>query len=366
MTKARAEGGTELDAFDTYLVDQYKKQGAVETGRAGWNPDYATAEIIDALGQKEPDFVSMNIGGYFPERKFSEILGPRPQEALPRKTHTPTGKEVQMPKSLKQGGYFDEDNKKRIFELVDKGLERGGDKWYHLGGVLDAFVDHQGVDEGLRNFDEFMNFSSALSPRSKVAQELKRASVLRYMKKRGQDVSDITKIDWPKGYGHLANKTAHAPAVKRIEETGAIGSGVEQPKISSYAENRMGNYQPMTIDSHNNKILTGREGSPSANEYPFLERGQTEWAEELGLDPAEYQSALWVGADDITGVADSRNMTAAINQRIAKTAEETGLSEEEVAKKFMDADIILRMLMGGVGTGAVAGGMMMNNEPEMQ
>ena len=257
MTKARGEGAKDLDAFDTYLVDQYKKQGAVEKSRSSWNEDYATQEIIDALGEQQPDFVGMNIGGVFPEYKHSKILGPRAQEGLPRRLETPTGKPVKEPKNV--AGYFEPDNKKRIFDLVEQGMERDGHKWYHLGGVLDAFIDHQGVDEGLRSFDEFMAYSSAVSPRSNVATEIKRASVLRYMKKRGESIKDISGKTFPKGYGHMATKTAHRPSVNRIEETGVIGTGIDQPKITSYDQNKKLNYQPLTADGHNMEILTGQK-----------------------------------------------------------------------------------------------------------
>ena len=76
MTKARAEGGKNLDAFnlgkgtgDTGLVRGYKNTGAVETDRSDFNPDWSTPEVIDALGAKAPDYVSMDVGGVFPEYK---------------------------------------------------------------------------------------------------------------------------------------------------------------------------------------------------------------------------------------------------------------------------------------------------------
>jgi hypothetical protein len=76
----------------------------------------------------------------------------------------------------------------------------------------------------------------------------------------------------------------------------------------------------------------------------------------MGLDPAEFQAALWVGADDITGVADSRNLTAAMNQRIANTAKEQDLTEEEAMRQFIQGKILLNQLVpGAVGAGGVMG-----------
>ena len=359
MTKARADGAKNLEAFDTYLVDQYKKSGAVETERHGWDPQYATEEIAEALGEDSPDFVEMDIGGVFPERKHSELVGPAPQASFLRKRMTPGGKEIQRPKSL--DAVITPENKERIMGLVQKGIERGGDKWYHTGGIKDAFIEQLGPEEGTRRFDMFMDYGAALSPRSKVEQQLKRASVMMKRELEGEDVSTLSHEMFPEGYGHMATQTAQKPAMERLAATGAVGDPTEQPKIASYAANQKGNYAPLTADTHNFEILSGMKRSPSANEYAFIEDWQREIAHEMDLDPAEFQAALWVGADEITGVADSRNLTAAMNQRIAATAEKHGISEEEALEKFIEGEVLLNMLMG-TGAGGAAGSMFYGND----
>lgn len=299
----------------------------------------------------------------FPERKYSETLGPGPQTDLARKTHTPTGRPIAQPESLNE--MFSDENIERIKGLVQKGMEKGGHKWYWTGGILDAFVEHLGPEEGLRRFNRFMELGAAVSPRSNVATELKRASVLMNRELEGLPIAPLTPDMFPEGYGHMATRTAHSPAIERLVETGSVGDPAVQPKIPSYAENKKGNYLPVTADTHNYQIWSGQKKSPSVNEYPFLEAKQKELAAEMGLDPAEFQSALWVGAGDITGVEDTRNLTAALNQRIAKSAEEYGISEAEATKRFVTQGMILRALMGGVGTGALASGMISEEEPEM-
>ena len=127
------------------------------------------------------------------------------------------------------------------------------------------------------------------------------------------------------------------------------GDPVKQPKIATYPENLKGNYAPLTADTHHNQLVTGRKDkSPSAAEYPYLEKRGFVIAESLGLQPAEYQAALWVGGKDITGVADARNMTSAMNQRIAKTAEVLDLPEQEVLVRFMNGDTKLYGIMLGL------------------
>jgi len=89
--------------------------------------------------------------------------------------------------------------------------------------------------------------------------------------------------------------------------------------------------------------------SPTTVQYPFLESRQQKLAADIGLDPAEWQSALWVGGGDITGVRDTRNLPAAFNKAIARTAVDLDLPEQEVLIKFMQGDVILRSVVLGIG-----------------
>ena len=76
----------------------------------------------------------------------------------------------------------------------------------------------------------------------------------------------------------------------------------------------------------------------------------------MGLDPAEWQSALWVGAGDITGVDDVRNFPDAMNVRIAKTAEVLDIPEAEAFVRFMTGDTQLYSVMAAlIGAGVLAG-----------
>lgn len=59
---AVAAGGTKLDAFDGYLVNEYKKAGFVEVGRAPWNDEYKPdGWDYDTMGR--PDVVYMEYRG---------------------------------------------------------------------------------------------------------------------------------------------------------------------------------------------------------------------------------------------------------------------------------------------------------------
>lgn len=372
MTKARAEGAKTLDAFDTFLVKNYLKTGAEETGRFPWNPEYATPEIIRGLGDKRPDYVSMKVGGQIKEQKFPTLIDPREQAALPRYRTTPTGRDVAEPSWIPE--LFRPENVDRLVETFKSGRQRGGDRWYWLGGLLDEFIKEMGPATGLQRFERFMDLGASVSPKSNVMQEIKRASVLYKRELEGLPITPLAADMFPPGYGHLATSTAHAPGVERLVNEGVVGDpAVGQMKVSSYAENKKGNYQPMTIDGHNFSILTydpetGRmmNRSPSKTEYPFLESRQGDVARMLGVDPAEFQSGLWVGADNITGVHNSQNYTEAMNMSIARVAEDLDIPEAEAKIRFLNGDTVLRALVPvGVG-GVIAGGVMERKKDRLQ
>ena len=62
---AKQNGGTKLDAFDTYLPDFYKKHGFEETGRDIWNEQYKPngwdKEFYKKYNNGEPDVVYMEL-----------------------------------------------------------------------------------------------------------------------------------------------------------------------------------------------------------------------------------------------------------------------------------------------------------------
>jgi hypothetical protein len=70
----------------------------------------------------------------------------------------------------------------------------------------------------------------------------------------------------------------------------------------------------------------------------------------MGIDPAEFQSALWVGGKDITKVRDARNLPAVINRSIARVAEDLDMPEQEVLIKFINGDVVLKGIVLGIAT----------------
>ena len=255
------------------------------------------------------------------------------------------------------------ENRARILELVQRGREVGGDRWYWTEGLRNKFHEVLGPEEGETAFKRFMDLNAATSPRSTVEAEIKRAGIL-YQNDRAGNLRPLAKEEWPKGTGHLANET-QMHAIRRMAEEGSLGSPDQQMKITAYADNLAGNLDPVTVDTHNWQIWSGQKKSPTDNEYRAMEKLQAEMAAELGMSPAEFQSALWVGGAELTGVADPRNFTAQLNERVANTARTLGKTEDEALAGFIRGDNRLyQMATPVVGAGVLGAGALAAPEAE--
>lgn len=355
-----------IDKRNLYRLSEGLQQEAIAQRFAD-----GTGEIVgpnaEAWGAFNPDeFRPINYRGVFEERKASE-LAPTEQAALERRTPAQiaaeekaiaAGKEPRQAKTPPIMSEIDTpENRARIMGLVEQGRAKGADAWYHSGGIKDKFIEVLGPEQGPAAFDEFMALKAATSPRSTVDQNLRRASVP-YQSSRQGGRLDLSADEFPEGTGHMAHTTAHLPALRRLQETGRLGDPWQQQKITSYFENLRGNYTPVTSDTHNFQIWTGHNRSPTQAQYKAIERMQQEMAAELGMDPAEFQSALWAGAGDITGVANVQNITPAMNERVANTARNLGVSEDEAARRFIRGDTRLYSQAGlpaaGIGAGILA------------
>ena len=264
----------------------------------------------------------------------------RPQFRLPR-YEPPRG----MPKSLSDSNVLGQANADRLKGLVETGWERGGGDWYHTGELYNEFVQELGPELGRERFDRYMDLVAATSPRSRVDANIKRASYLYGRDVAGENISGLTNADFPKGYGHLAHKTQDH--LLRDLEGGAHFESLDRPKVSSFAENLKGNLEPMTIDTHNRQAVFLDKGgkSPTATEYMYLEDFQRRLADELGIAPGEWQSALWVGADEITGVADSRAFMDVFEDAVRRTAARDGKTERQVMRDFIEGKAPLASIL---------------------
>ena len=109
------------------------------------------------------------------------------------------------------------------------------------------------------------------------------------------------------------------------------------------------------------KMPTAWADTPKANEYAAYEDMANRVAETYGMTPAQFQASLWMGAGDMTGLADESQGTFMnlFRRSLDKRAEERGLSREEMLLDFLYNKSPLAI--GGAG---VLGGLQMQNQQD--
>jgi hypothetical protein len=247
-------------------------------------------------------------------------------------------------------------NKKRIAKALEDGIEKGGLAWYNLRPLMDEYIAKFGDKEGVKRFKQFTDLVAATSPRSNVKANIKRASMMQKLLADGVDVSKVLNTTeagagarMPPGYGHLAHKNHRGILGDALSEKGIQGKPLGRPKVSSFTENLRGNLEPVTVDTHNKKLLTLPYNLPETvakTEYGFLEGMNKDMAKRHGIAPAQAQSATWVGGSNITGVDDARPFMELMDERVGATAKELGISEKKALDMFLGGKTAL------YGTGA--------------
>jgi hypothetical protein len=260
-----------------------------------------------------------------------------PQANLPRVV-PPEG----VPQSTQN--LADPKNLARVNEAVRAGEAIGGREWYNAEPLREQFVSELGEAEGNRSFRQYMDMVAANSPRTKVPENIRNASYYYGQIQRGDP---IPKQYFSKGYWRIDPAT-QAPSpygvmpihVQNMENAVRGDLPVLQnPKPSSFVENLAGNQQPVTIDTHNMRMLTrGRADQPNPNEYGFLEQLQQQEAAKMGMTPAQYQASMWIGGGKETGLGSPTDpFLRVFEDRVARTAERRGQSKAQVLRDFIRA-----------------------------
>jgi hypothetical protein len=248
----------------------------------------------------------------------------------------------------------------RLTQYALRGEELGGRGWYNLDPLRQEFVTRLGPDEGTAQFNRYTDFLAATSPRSRVAENIRRASYFRNLEQQGQPFAGLKNADLAKGYGHLAHETQNA-LIADLADGGSF-VGLNRPKVSSFAENLRGNQAPMTIDTHNFAAVRGDFGmkkSPSKTQYRYLEEFQADIARTLDMTPAQFQASVWMGAD--TGVADARPFMQVFDGVLARTAQRDKKTKREALNDFIDGKTPLYSMAGGPEL--VAGSLLDTRQP---
>jgi hypothetical protein len=261
-----------------------------------------------------------------------------------------------------------------VMAAVRRGMERDAHNWFNAEPLRLEFVKEFGEEEGTKRFRLYIAHVAASSPQSKVGENIRNASYYYARNVSGE----LLPLKNPSPYGHLKQKL-HRSNDEKVR-SGVGFDPTQAPKQSSYEANLLGNWVPVTVDTHAFRLLAmlaqdpkflvtsykaskhaplrnikeeyeqGKitmdellkqpaywQSRPRRNEYAELERFYQDIAGELGLSPAQVQAAAWVGGAELTGLAShARNsFMGFLKDRIALTAAKRGMSENEVLKRMM-------------------------------
>ena len=292
--------------------------------------------------------------------------------------------------------------------------------FYNTGPIVDKAVElgytQEQAFEALRKFA--LNYA-ATSPRTKTEENLRSASLASVKQERGIDIGTIigpgSEGINEKGYPMIINPGGlHR---KLLDDVMASGISFDtNPKPATFAENVAGNLSGVTVDTHairavfdaiNElepgsvplKFIGGKtaaktkeyqdmyqkdpstfdaatmvadtlgsqkiDGKDVQTEYAVFSDIYKQVAEKLGVKPAEAQSLSWFANGDKTGLAsEPKTIVELIDDRVDVTSQLTGMSKDEVFKKFFKGSIPLLSVGGGLTLLETGSSMSDDKEPQ--
>ena len=267
------------------------------------------------------------------------------------------------------------DVRQQMLDTIQRGQQMGGADWYNADPLRQAFIDELGK-QGDPRFQQYMNLVAATSPRSDVGTNVRNASYYYNRLVNGEPMPDVGTPN-PQPYGHMAQRL-HQQNAQTV--AGGGWDPLQNPKPASFAQDLMGNQQPVAVDTHafrlpgilsqdprfletayqsskdapkqniQQMVLSGQmsmedalkqpaywQAQPKANEYGAMENYYQGLASDAGLSPAQAQAAAWVGGGQQTGLASdaSKPFIGFVEDRANKTADVRGLSPAEALSQFI-------------------------------
>jgi hypothetical protein len=309
----------------------------------------------------------------------------------------------------------DQELRGKLRFIAEEGLKVGGAYWYNADPLRQAFMSELGPAEGDKQFKRYMTIVGAVSAGSNVAQNIRTGSYYLNRERAGfpvrgeQDARGRWKpMDLENPYGHKM-QDAQFNAYRDIEG-GVPLSSTERPKRASFDENLGGNQEAFTIDKHNMRIIGMLKGTPDwmmgtvkadaeypdlgikkgdsvnwkqkfldgdismermmtipsawvdvpkKNHYGALEAMQKDIAREMGVSPAQFQAALWVGGGRITGLRSlPTSFLGAFETRLQRTAQARGNTPLEALREFIRGGrpLLTPLAVAGAGSAFAIGG----------
>lgn len=333
----------------------------------------------------------------------------REQKPLPRKV-TP----VQSPRV--QDLLKNPKVRERIMEAARAG-ESVSD-WYDTTALEKMFHAEFGPEEGAKRFSDFIGFVAGTSTGNKIGPNIRTGSNY-YAQKYGggRDIATdpfVRGIDVQKRTGGTAEAPEYGPKyedvptayevppplygsdkqqthMKNVNEFAGVGEydPYENPKITAFYENLMGNWEPTTIDKHAVRLGAMASNDPrwltpeaaklfeqqigaglpqeailaemqkkatnwtdvpmtDKGEYDALEQYWNGIAQEMGISPAQLQAQAWVGGGAQTGLGSPGiTFMDAFRDRVRRTSIKHNIPPDQVIKLMLHGKMTLAELEGG-------------------
>jgi hypothetical protein len=278
-----------------------------------------------------------------------------PQFDLPRAPPPPKG----IPERVQ--AVADPANLARVNAAVQRGVELGGPEWYGTQPLRDRFIGELGEAEGPAAYQRYLDYVAATSNASKVPENIRNASYYYTLERQGLPPPELVPSPTspgnvtlaeplPSPYGHFA-QISHARNVRDVLSEGGWNV-LQNPKPPSFVQNLAGNWQPLTIDRHNVRLLGLTGDVPPAGTYGYLEDLQRGEAARMGLAPAQYQASSWLGAGQETGLASPvEPFLQTVENRIRLTAKARGETPEVTLGRWIRGEApLLSIPAAAVGT----------------
>ena len=282
---------------------------------------------------------------------------------------------------------------KKIIPFKGKNIQY----FYNTSPIIQKAVE-LGIpkETALEQFKKFATNYAVTSPRTRTDQNLRNATLIEAKQKLNVNIDELIGPGG-KGVNELGYPMMINPGgihKKLIDVSRAEGLSFDtNPKPATFAENVTGNLEGVTVDTHAiravidvmNELEPGSvpiewiggktadltkkhremyKKDPKSLDVSIMVadtlksqalnkvKKQTEYAvfsdlykkvaEKAGVKPAEAQSLSWFANGDRTGLeSDPKTIVELLDDRIDVTSQLTGMSKEEIFKKFMQGSIPL-------------------------
>lgn len=243
-------------------------------------------------------------------------------------------------------------------------IAQGGEQnqgWYNLQQLRDDFRAVYGPTEGDERFRLWTLANASTSMTNPIESNIRTASHYLNRALRGEPLPQVVKVMDPKTgkatqtlAGDLPPPYGAKAQVQHAQRTREFLSGemdpVFNPKPVSYQQNLLGNWRPITSDTHYIRDIVGPgrfdlfkdEAALLPGEYAYLERMGQKVAKGKKMAPAQAQSAAWVGGGKDTGLkSEPIPYLEALQKRVGITARIRGEPIDVTYQKFLRGEIDL-------------------------